>query len=168
VADRSCEPSREVEINEAPKWRRAHMQTLQTVLGRAPSRQALLDCIEPVYERPCLSSLVEFNVALIRELVRELGISTPLVMASDLPCEGRGTQLLLDLVRAVGGDVYLSGPSGRRYLEPELFQRARVRLEYHDFRDFDYPQLFGEFVPGLSCFDYIANVGFTPWRSPPG
>ncbi len=70
---------------------------------------------------------------------------------------------MLNLTRAVDGDVYLSGPTGRKYLEPELFAAEGVALRYHEFATFTYPQLHGPFVPGLSCVDYLANVGFTPW-----
>jgi WbqC-like protein family len=71
---------------------------------------------------------------------------------------------MLNLTKAVGGDVYLSGPTGHRYLEPELFPAAGVQLRYHEFTPFEYPQLHGAFVPGLSCFDYIANCGFAAWE----
>ncbi len=156
--------TRDVKIDEETDWRHAHRQTLQAVLGRAPHRDELQSVLEPVYSAPGLSRLVEFNMALIREVVARLGITTPLVMASDLPpTDAHATQLLGELTRAAGGDVYLSGPSGRDYLEPELLGPLGVELRYHEFRPFEYPQLFGEFAGGLSCLDYIANVGFVPW-----
>ena len=97
-------------------------------------------------------------------MVARFGISTPLVMASDLPpTDAHATQLLGELTRAAGGDVYLSGPSGRDYLEPALLGPLGVELRYHEFQPFEYPQLFGEFAGGLSCLDYIANVGLEPW-----
>ncbi len=65
----------------------------------------------------------------------------------------------------MGGDVYLSGPTGRQYLEPDQFTHAGLELRYHGFSPFEYPQQHGAFVPGLSCFDYIANCGFTPWKT---
>jgi hypothetical protein len=160
---RFAQPTREVEINEGDRWRRAHLRTVRNVFAKAPNRQMLVDCIEPIYERDGGGTLVDFNVDLLRRVLTGFEITTPMVMASDLGCEGHGTRLLIDLTRAVGADVYLSGPSGHNYLDPELFPQLGVRLEYHEFRPFEYPQLFGGFVPGLSCFDYIANVGFTRW-----
>jgi hypothetical protein len=162
------QPTSEVVIDEEAKWRQVHLQTIQTLLGKAPHRDELLACLEPLYADRGLSRLVDFNVALIREFVSRLGITTPLLMASDLHCEGQATRLLIDLTKAAGGNVYLSGPSGRNYLEPELFGPAGVGLAYHDFQPFEYPQQFGEFVGGLSCLDYVANVGFAPWGEPVG
>jgi hypothetical protein len=63
--------------------------------------------------------------------------------------------------------VYLSGPTGRKYLEPELFDEVGLELRYHSFDVFEYPQLHGAFEPGLSCLDYVANCGFTPWKQSP-
>jgi hypothetical protein len=107
---------------------------------------------------------VDLNVALIRAVADRLGIATRLVLASELELEGSSTRLMVDLTRAVGGEVYLSGPTGRTYLDPELFDEAGLELRYHGFTPFEYPQLHGAFEPGLSCLDYVANCGFTPWK----
>ena len=102
-------------------------------------------------------------MAVLRAVVGGLGIGTRLVLASELDLTGSSTELMMSLTKAVGGDVYLSGPTGRAYLEPERFADAGLELRYHAFTPAEYPQLHGAFVPGLSCFDYIANCGFTPW-----
>jgi hypothetical protein len=113
--------------------------------------------------REDMHRLADFSTALIREIVQRLGIGTQLVMASELECEGSSSRLIVNLTKAVGGDVYLSGPTGRQYLEPEMFSAECVALRYHRFDSFEYPQRFGSFAPALSCFDYVANVGFRLW-----
>jgi WbqC-like protein family len=155
--------TRDVEIDETAAWRASHLRTLGSVLARAPHRDTLLDVVEPIYTREGVHRLVDLNVALLRAVVDRLGVTTHLVMASELDVPGSSTELMVNLTRAVGGDVYLSGPTGRAYLEPELFPRAGLQLRYHEFVPFPYPQQHGPFVAGLSCFDYVANCGFTPW-----
>ena len=157
--------TRDVEIDETGRWRSVHLRTLRTATANAPNRGALLDLVEPLYAANDVHNLVDLNVALLRAVVARLGIATQLVMASDLPVSGSSTRLMISLTKAVGGDVYLSGPTGRRYLEPELFPDSGVALRFHDFVPFEYPQLHGAFVPGLSCLDYIANCGFKPWTA---
>lgn len=154
--------TRDVEIDETVDWRRVHLRTVASVLAKAPHSDAVFDCLEPVYAQPG-GRLVELTTGLIGEIVKRLEIPTRLVAASDLDCEGSGSRLMLDLTRAVGGDVYLSGTTGRSYLEPGMFVEAGVDLRYHEFVPFEYPQLHGPFAPGLSCLDYLANVGFLPW-----
>lgn len=155
--------TRDVQIDESARWRAVHLRTLQSTLAKAPHYDELLDAVRPVYDRADLHRLAELNVALIRSVVQRLGIDTRLVLASELPLTGGSTDLMISLTRAVGGDTYLSGPTGRNYLEPELFDAAGLSLRYHEFSPFPYRQLHGEFVPGLSCLDYLANAGFTPW-----
>jgi hypothetical protein len=156
--------TRSVEIDETAKWRDAHLRTIRSVLGKALHGSAVLDVLEPIYTGERTTNLVEFNMAILRAIVKGLGISTRMVMASDLGCDTSSSRLMLDVTKAVGGNMYLSGRTGRNYLEPEMFPPEGVELRYHEFHPFSYPQRFGDFEPGLSCIDYIANVGFLPWR----
>ena len=154
--------TQDVLIDDTARWRQVHLRTLRSVLAKAPHHDALLELVEPIYAQEA-HRLVELNVAVLRAVVDGLGIGTRLVLASELDLTGSSTELMMSLTKAVGGDVYLSGPTGRTYLEPERFADAGLELRYHAFTPAEYPQLHGEFVPGLSCFDYIANCGFTPW-----
>jgi len=155
--------TRDVEIDESRGWRNVHLRTLQSVLAKAPHRNEVLDLLHPIYADEELQNLTDFNTALIRGVVERLGVTTRLVMASELDCPGSSSRLMLNLTKAVGGDTYLSGPTGRDYLDPEMFPADGVVLRYHRFEPFEYPQQFGAFEPGLSCLDYLANVGFRSW-----
>jgi hypothetical protein len=53
-----------------------------------------------------------------------------MVYASDLNVSGSKSELLANLVSKVGGDVYLSGPSGRDYLELGYFNN--IDVEYFE------------------------------------
>ena len=132
-------------------------------LAKAPHHDALFELVEPIYAQEELHRLVDLNLAVLRAVVCRFGIGTRLVLSSELDLTGSSTELMVSLTKAVGGDVYLSGPTGHRYLESEQFAAAGLELRYHAFAPTEYPQLHGAFVPGLSCFDYIANRGFTPW-----
>jgi WbqC-like protein family len=155
--------TQDVEIDESRAWRSVHLRTLQSVLAKAPHRDEVLDFLDPVYAKEELHNLADFNSVLIRGVVDRLGITTRLVMASDLDSPGSSSRLMLNLTKAVGGDTYLSGPTGRNYLDPQMITDAGVELRFHAFEPFEYPQQFGAFEPGLSCLDYFANVGFRPW-----
>jgi hypothetical protein len=153
----------DVEIDESRPWRPVHLRTLGNVTAKAPHRDALLGLVEPIYGQEDVHHLAQLNVAVLRAVMGGFGIGTRLVLASELDLSGSSTELMMSLTKAVGGEVYLSGPTGRRYLEPERFAGAGLELRYHAFTPQPYPQLHGAFAPGLSCLDYIANCGFTPW-----
>lgn len=148
----------EVEINAATGWQRTHLATLHTNYGRATHLIEIMAWLAPLYEdTPPL--LATFCRGIIEAIHQRLGLHAELVLASSLGCSGAGSELLLRLVQAVGGDLYLSGPSGRSYLDIALFEEAGVAVQFHDFHHPSYPQLFGDFVSGLSIIDLFMNVG---------
>jgi hypothetical protein len=150
--------TREVPINNTTRWQRVHLAALRTNYQRAPYYQEVLAWLEPWY-REAPAHLATFNQALIEAMLDQLELSTRLVVASSLNSEGSGPELLLNLVQAVEGNVYLSGPSGRDYLDMSIFRRAGVNVQFQQFHHPAYPQLYGEFIAGLSIIDLLMNVG---------
>jgi hypothetical protein len=68
----------------------------------------------------CLGqSLAHTNLRIIEAMARRLGIATPIV--EDFPTEATGTDRLVELCQEYGATTYLSGPSGKRYLDLDKF-----------------------------------------------
>ena len=89
-----------------------------------------------------------------------MGISRlKLFRMSQLGIKGKATSLLVGICKKVGGHVYISGASGRRYIEEGLFNREGIVLKYSDFIHPQYKQLWGDFIPNLSILDLIFNEG---------
>lgn len=146
----------EVRLDGGLAWARRHLLTLETWYRGAPGYAEHAPLLGDLYAgRP--ERLVDFSVPAIARLAAALGVSTPTVRASDLGGEGRRSALLCDLAVRAGGTVYLSGPSGRDYLDESVFAARGVEVRYHDFRAFAYPQKFGAFQPALSALDYLLN-----------
>jgi hypothetical protein len=78
--------------------------------------------------------------------VRQLEITTPHVLASELRPNGHKTERLLNICEAVDATTYLSGPKGREYLELERFERVGVEVRFHDYEPMG---------DGLSAIDTI-------------
>ena len=83
--------------------------------------------LEHIYNH---NKLIDINMDSIEYCRRKLNINTPIVYASDLDVSGSKSELLANLVNKVGGDVYLSGPSGRDYLELSYFNN--IKVEYFE------------------------------------
>lgn len=147
----------EVLLNDTIRWQRTHLAALRTNYRRAPYYEEVLAWLGPLY-RGTSTSLAVFNQALIEITQHRLALSTELLTASSLSVEGSGAELLLRLVQAVGGDVYLSGPSGHDYLDTAIFQEAGIEVRFQQFDHPTYPQLYGDFIPGLSAIDLLMNV----------
>ena len=93
-------------------------------------------------------------------LARAVGVSTPVRLASALGVTEAGpTERLIALCRAVGGDTYLAGREGARYMNVERFEATGIRVLYQDYAHPVYPQLHGEFAPNCSGLDLLLTHG---------
>ncbi|MGE3173746.1 MAG: WbqC family protein [Planctomycetota bacterium] len=139
-------------------WQDAAIKTLAHLYGKAPHYAAHKDEVEAILRAPH-RNLTELDRASWAPALRLCGIDCEFVLASELPVEGRGPELLLAICRHLGADVYLSGGFGREYLEPDTFAAAGVEVRYHEFEYPTYPQRFGEFTPFLSYLDALFCTG---------
>lgn len=110
-------------------------------------------------------SLSNYNTNVIKKMAGYFGLSSQIVMASAI--DGVSTernQRLIDICKSQNCDVYLSGNGGRKYHDEQLFAQSGVKVEYTDFVHPIYPQLYGDFVKGVSAMDYCFNVGDKLWK----
>lgn len=148
----------EVEI-DGEEWIDRHRLLLERSLGPAPYFAEARRLFEETVGRGGFVHLSDLNRRLIGALCGYLGVKTPIESARPFAPKGRSTERLVDLLSKLGATTYVSGPSGRDYLDHALFERAGISLEYKTY-DYDpYPQLWGDFEGGVSVFDLIANEG---------
>ncbi len=151
-----------VKIAAAPGWAKKHWRTLEQSYRDAPHFGWLTAGIGVVYESDW-EYLADVSIELISRVGQILGIKTPLIRASSLRVEGTRSELLASVCQQLGASQYLSGPSGRNYLDLRQFANRDIRVSYHRFSPPVYAQLHGEFVPALSVIDLLANVGPQSW-----
>ena len=72
---------------------------------------------------------------------------------------GVKSALLLDICRALGATAYLSGVSGRAYLQVDRFREAGIAVRFQEFHHPIYRQCFGPFVPCMSALDLLFLEG---------
>lgn len=151
-------PIAEVRIVEEDRWRRKYARTLEHRYGGDAPGGLCDDVARTVAgARGLLSDLNHELISILRDA---LGIRTPIVRATALGGTGRRSELLAELTRRVGGSVYLSGPSGREYLDPRPFERLGIEIWFHDYDHPVYPQAgSSDFVSHLSALDLIVNCG---------
>jgi hypothetical protein len=155
------ENTRILEIRCASKgWGRKHWTTLRQAYGRAPFFERYAPLLEDFYSRD-EQRLAELTIDLTRRLARELGIErTRFVRSSELPgIEGAATDRLIALLRAVGADHFISGPSARAYIDEAKLASARVTLEYMRYDYPEYEQLHPPYDPQVSILDLLFMRG---------
>jgi WbqC-like protein family len=146
----------DVEIDGQRNWKRKHLSSIAQSYRHAPDFSSRYERLAAVYASDT-SRLAELCFDQLKFWLAELDIATRVVRASELPVEGRNSELVLALCRHAGARAYLSGPFGRDYLQEHAFAEAGIEVRYHDYTHPHYPQLHGDFVPALGIVDYWMN-----------
>jgi hypothetical protein len=85
-----------------------------------------------------------------------------MLKSSEMKITGAKSDMVLNLCREVGADVYLAGTGASKgYLDLAAFERAGVRVVWQDFEHPRYRQQSagGSFIEKLSALDLIFNCG---------
>lgn len=118
-------------------------------------------------QRPRLT-LAEMNIDMDTFLMKRLGVEPKEVhVASELGIQGHKDERILQMCEILEVDTYLSGRGAAAYHDPDKYRARKIDLVYTDYRPFEYPQLYGEFIPNLSVVDFIFNCGYElpeEWR----
>ena len=150
----------EVRISgDGPDWKKKHWRTVEQHYRKAPYYDDHAPFLVELYRREW-THLIELNRHMLDYLLDVLGIATRVEYASSLDVQGVATERLVHLVKAVGGDAYLSGEFALdAYLDPEPFRESGIELKIQQWTPPTYPQLYGEFIPDLSILDLLMNCG---------
>ena len=148
----------QVRICYEGRWPHKHLQSLKSAYAHAPYLRDHLGFLEEVFSRHW-EKLVDLNLAIIRHLMGSLQIETKLVLLSELGITARGTQLLIEISRALGASTFLAQSQAQKYLDAGLFQESEIELRTFKYVAPIYPQLWGDFLANLSTFDLAFNCG---------
>jgi len=147
-----------VQIHNDMPWQHDHRRTLESCYSRSPHFTVHQELLDLAYARQW-DNLCQMNIALITKLAEHLGLKPRIVKLSELGIEAHSTELLIALCKQTGADTYRSGPSGKKYLDQDQFADAGIKLDVFQYWPKAYPQLWGDFVPGLSVVDMLFNCG---------
>ena len=149
------------EIDCSQTWSGKAIKTLSSFYRKAPFYDTCASEINKILEKPS-EKLVHLDRDSWEPALYRLEIDCQFIYASDLPVEGKGPQLLLDICRYLNADTYLSGAFGRDYLDTTIFNSAGIEVRFHEYDYPIYPQRFGDFIPFLSYIDALLNADLDP------
>ncbi|PWC42127.1 WbqC family protein [Azospirillum sp. TSO22-1] len=139
-------------------WRRKHQATLFHTYRKAPFFAPVMELVEAIYGFPT-EGLAPFNMNAVTLIAGYLGLSCRFELSSAFGVSQSSDDRLIELVKAVGGDTYVSGAGGQNYQHPEKFAAAGLDLCVRAYKPRPYPQHQGGFVSGLSVLDALFNLG---------
>ncbi len=152
------QPIREVEIDNVNPWKRKNLNTLLQNYRKTPFFDRYVPFFTDLYQKEW-RFLSELNETCIRYLLEQLEINVKLIRSSTLNIQGGKSDLVLDICKKTGADFYLSGISGKEYLNDPSFREAEIKVQYQEFHHPIYSQLHEPFIPCMSVVDLLFNHG---------
>jgi len=149
----------EVGVNQTVDWQRKHLQALRTNYSKAPFFETYYPRFEEFYQKS-YDMVAEVNVTSVELIMGLLGLERKLVLASSLQVETEDPTLrLVEICENLGGNFYLSGSDGAKYMDIDMFKNHRIDILFQDFKHPQYPQCHGPFEPKMSVVDLLFNCG---------
>ena len=150
----------EVQIAPSSEWKGKHLDLLTRSFKGSPYSGDALRIAEEVYATE-FQNIGALARASFLSLARYFSVDTGtrFVDVEELGIPGSNSERVLNVVRHLGGTVYVSGHGGANYLDHEAFERVGIRVEYMDYRQTPYNQQHGPFTPYVSALDLIAQCG---------
>lgn len=148
----------ELEIDNTQRWRDKHRKSIINCYQKAKYFSEYEPFFNALYSQEW-ELLTELNEYFLRWLLTTLDIKVELVRASDYDFEGQKSDLVLDMCRKLGADMYIFGSQGINYADREAFKRAGIKLYFQQYEHPVYNQLWGSFTPYMSVIDLLMNKG---------
>ncbi|MFI3188203.1 hypothetical protein BCS42_02130 [Crenothrix sp. D3] len=149
---------RDTELDGAD-WADTHWKVIVQNYKKTPHFAEVAAIFEPLYQRQ-YSHLSPLNRDFIEAVCAYLGIHTKINNSWDYQLLEGKTERLADLCVQAGGTEYISGPAAKNYIEEHFFTEREIKLSWFDYADYpEYPQLYGEFVHGVTILDLLFNCG---------
>jgi hypothetical protein len=155
VEKHNHKPINQVKIANETNWRSKYLGLLKENYGKSINFKKYYATIESIISKDWVY-LSDLNIELLKFFLAEFNVTTKVILMSELnlPAMADGTEKCLQICKAVSATTYLSGTSGRDYLDVTKFTENNIKVEFHDF--FHYPYDLDRV--GLSVYDCLFTV----------
>jgi hypothetical protein len=154
-------PIEQIEIAD-PDWGRAHWAAITQAYRKARCFDEVASQLTDLYQSAMkLTRLTEVNELLLRGIADLLQINTRILRADIVPRSADDpTARLVEICRARGATLYISGPAAKTYLNPATFEQAGIELRFADYSGYlEYDQNLQPFTHGVSVLDLLFRFG---------
>lgn len=149
----------ETEIDGAD-WAAAHWKAIAQNYRRASHFSEVASWLEPIYLSERFTQISKLNRRFIEAICFYFGITTVISNSYDYKLQGGKTERLADLCVQAGGTEYISGPAAKDYVDENVFSDLGIKLTWFDYAGYpEYPQLWGDFIHGVTILDLLFNCG---------
>jgi len=151
-------PINEVEISNTGNWKKKHWNSIKSNYSKAIFFCDHADFFEKIFERDW-TKLIDLIKETTDYSLDVFNSKTTIMYSSQMRVKGKKDELVLNLCKEVGADIYLSGIMGKDYLDEEKFIESGIKVYYQNYNFPEYNQVFPGFEPYMSVIDLLFNHG---------
>lgn len=143
------------------KWKENHLRQIKESYRSYPNFNLIYNFLTKAYHKSESLSLLEnlYNINLA--IINFLQIKTKIHHSKDFLIKACKQDKIIRICKKIGADIYLTGPLAKNYLEPKLFEKEKIILEFVDYKKYVYEihNKNHKFIENLSIVDLLMNEG---------
>ncbi len=147
-----------VEIDNSSDWAGKHYGSIMHAYTKAPFFKEHHVFFKELYSHRYYK-MIDINLKIIKYIKERLNIPTELIYSSDLSVTHKGSERIVEIMKILNGDIYLSGGGDSEYMEFDSFNNAGISIRQQNFVHPEYDQIHGEFISCMSIIDLLFNQG---------
>ena len=148
-------------IDNSSNWQNEHINLIIENYKHSKYFESIFESIIKIYNNK-YDYLSDFNIDLIRTLLKIMNIDCKIVFQSELEIDSKKSDLIFDICNKLNCNEYITGFGSKNYLDNIKFNRNNIKINYIKPNLKEYNQQFKEinFIGGLSVIDKLFNVGY--------
>lgn len=135
------------------------IKSIELNYQKSVQKSLILNFIENEFNQKDEICLANFNINFIKLICDLLSINCKFEKSSHLNLQESKSSLILEICKKVDCNVYLSGISGRDYLDLNEFENAEIKILFQKFNHIQYHVDNREFVPYMSVLAPLLTIG---------
>lgn len=142
-------------------WQKQHWNLIRNSYSKAQFFDLYKELFQGVYLGKRWTNLSDLNQHLIKVVSKDiLGLQAEFEDSRAFGLVKRKGERVIELLKKVGANAYLSGPAAKDYLDEKAFVDSRISLQWMDYSGYkEYRQLYPPFDNNVSIIDLIFNEG---------
>lgn len=148
----------QIRINNDEDWKRKNLNSISLNYKKAAYFKKYFYFFEETFDKKW-EYLADLNEHFLKWFLKEFGIKTEFLNASEYDFQGTKSDLVLDMCKKLETDLYIFGKLGKDYANVRDFEENGIKVVFQDYRHPNYPQIHGKFIPNLSVVDLLFNCG---------
>lgn len=147
-------------IDYKQDWVDKMKKTIDLAYKKSSAYQDIAALLYPILDQKN-EHLKTLNINIIDAFRQYLSIQTPTSISSEMNIDPQlqKDDLLIEIVKRLGGSTYLSGKGGLKYMQLDKYADHQIEVTFNQYEYKVYPQAGKDFIPNLSMLDLMFHTG---------